>query len=174
MTAAGNEPLRSESHLTGWLKHGLIGGIVAGIVFAAFEMVIAAILYGPSAFFMPLRMIGGIAIGQQALDPGTSLLAAGSAGLVVHMVVGCLRHRHRRRGSVRTGTRLFGHDPHRLDQPGRLRAMARELLCHRADRRLDLVPGGHERGGAVRGAHVLLRDSAGRVPERDRTPRITA
>jgi hypothetical protein len=86
MTAAGNEPLRSESHLTGWLKHGLIGGIVAGIVFAAFEMVIAAILDGPSGFFMPLRMIGGIAIGQQALDPGTSLLAAGSAGLVVHVL----------------------------------------------------------------------------------------
>lgn len=85
MTAAGLT--RSESHLTGWLKHGLIGGIVAGIVFAMFEMVTAAIVDGPSAFFMPLRMIGGIAIGQQALDPGSSLLAAGAAGLVVHMML---------------------------------------------------------------------------------------
>jgi hypothetical protein len=78
---------RSESHLADWFKHGLIGGIVAGVVFATFEMVMAAILDGPDAFFMPLRMIGGIAIGQQALDPGTSLLSAGAAGLVVHMVL---------------------------------------------------------------------------------------
>jgi hypothetical protein len=52
-------------------------------------MVMAAILDGPDAFFMPLRMIGGIAIGQQALDPGTSLLSAvygiGVAG-VAHYV----------------------------------------------------------------------------------------
>jgi hypothetical protein len=78
---------RSESHLADWLKHGLIGGIVAGIVFAMFEMIMAAILDGPNAFFMPLRMIGGIALGQEALDPGSSLLAAGAAGLMVHMML---------------------------------------------------------------------------------------
>jgi hypothetical protein len=80
----------SESHLAGWLKHGLIGGILAGIVFAAFEMITAAIVDGPNAFFMPLRMIGGIALGEQALDPGSSLLAAGAAGLVVHMVLSAI------------------------------------------------------------------------------------
>lgn len=85
MTAAGMT--RSESRLAGWLKHGLIGGIIAGIVFAVFEMVTAAIMDGPNAFFMPLRMIGGIALGQQALDPGSSLLAAGGAGLLVHMML---------------------------------------------------------------------------------------
>jgi tetrahydromethanopterin S-methyltransferase subunit F len=78
---------RSDSLPADWLKHGLIGGIIAGIVFAAFEMIVAAILDGPSAFFMPLRMIGGIALGEQALDPGFSLAAAGVAGLVVHMVL---------------------------------------------------------------------------------------
>jgi hypothetical protein len=77
----------SEAHLADWLRHGLIGGILAGIVFAAFEMITAAIIDGPDAFFMPLRMIGGIALGEQALDPGSSLLAAGAAGLVVHMVL---------------------------------------------------------------------------------------
>jgi hypothetical protein len=73
--------------LSDWLKHGLIGGIVAGIVFATFEMVTAAVIDGPNAFFMPLRMIGGIALGEQALDPGSSLMAAGGAGLIVHMVL---------------------------------------------------------------------------------------
>jgi hypothetical protein len=78
---------RSEPVPADWFKHGLIGGIIAGIVFAAFEMIVAAILDGPDMFFMPLRMIGGIALGEQALDPGFSLAAAGVAGLVVHMVL---------------------------------------------------------------------------------------
>jgi hypothetical protein len=78
---------RSDSHVADWLKHGLIGGGIAGIVFAPFEMVTAAIIDGPNAFFMPLRMIGGIALGEQALDPGSSLPAAGAAGLVVHMLL---------------------------------------------------------------------------------------
>lgn len=78
---------RSETLPADWLKHGLIGGIIAGIVFAAFEMITAAILDGPDMFFMPLRMIGGIALGEQALDPGFSLAAAGVAGLVVHMML---------------------------------------------------------------------------------------
>jgi hypothetical protein len=81
------EMTRPEAQLADWLKHGLIGGIIAGIVFAAFEMVMAAILDGPDMVFMPLRMIGGIALGQQALDPGFSLVVAGVAGLVVHLVL---------------------------------------------------------------------------------------
>jgi hypothetical protein len=88
MTVAGTT--HSEPQITGWIKHGLIGGVIAGIVFAAFEMVVAAILDGPNAFFMPLRMIGGIALGEQALDPGFSLAAAGVAGLVVHMVLSAM------------------------------------------------------------------------------------
>jgi len=73
--------------LSDWLKHGLIGGIVAGIVFAMFEMATAAILDGPDAFFMPLRMIGGIVLGERALEPTSSLVTAGGAGLIVHMVL---------------------------------------------------------------------------------------
>ena len=78
---------RSEAVPSEWLKHGLVGGLIAGVVFAAFEMIVAAILDGPDMFFMPLRMIGGIALGEQALDPGFSLATAGAAGLVVHLVL---------------------------------------------------------------------------------------
>jgi hypothetical protein len=67
------------------LKHGAIGGIVAGIVFPLFEMAMAAI-QGQSPFG-PLRMIGGIALGEQALDPSFSLLIAGAAGVAVHMML---------------------------------------------------------------------------------------
>jgi hypothetical protein len=69
-----------------WALHGAIGGIIAGIFFAMFEMIMAAVQMGADAFFMPLRMIGGTALGEQAMDPtATSLLVAGAAGLMVHM-----------------------------------------------------------------------------------------
>jgi uncharacterized membrane protein YagU involved in acid resistance len=69
------------------LTQGAIGGIVAGIVFAAFEMIASAAMMGPEAFFMPLRMIGAIALGPAALEPTYSLWGAGLAGLVVHIVL---------------------------------------------------------------------------------------
>ena len=70
-----------------WVRAGLVGGIVAGIAFAMFEMIMAAVLNGTEAFFMPLRMIGAIGLGTPALDPTSSLLTAGGAGLVIHMAL---------------------------------------------------------------------------------------
>jgi hypothetical protein len=69
------------------LTQGAIAGIVAGIAFAAFEMTASASMMGAEAFFMPLRMIGAIALGPEALDPSYSLLTAGVAGVVVHMIL---------------------------------------------------------------------------------------
>lgn len=70
-----------------WAKQGAIGGVIAGIVFAMFEMIMAAVLDGADAFFMPLRMIGAIVLGMKALDPGYSLLTAGVVGLMLHMML---------------------------------------------------------------------------------------
>ncbi|MBI3968852.1 MAG: hypothetical protein HY329_24710 [Chloroflexi bacterium] len=70
-----------------WVKHGVIGGIVAGIVFAMFEMIVAALMDGAMAFWMPLRMIGAIILGQQALDPSYSLVNAAAVGFGSHMVM---------------------------------------------------------------------------------------
>ncbi|RWM80607.1 MAG: hypothetical protein EOR83_25535, partial [Mesorhizobium sp.] len=50
------------------LQQGAVAGIVAGIVFAAFEMAASAFMMGAEASFMPLRMIGAIALGPEALD----------------------------------------------------------------------------------------------------------
>jgi uncharacterized membrane protein YagU involved in acid resistance len=69
------------------LRTGVIGGIVAGIIFAAFEMMASAAMMGLDAFFMPLRMIGAILVGPGALEPSYSIWTAGTAGLVVHMVL---------------------------------------------------------------------------------------
>lgn len=68
-------------------QHGAVAGIVAGLVFAAFEMMASAFMMGSNAFFMPLRMIGAIALGPEALDAAYSLLAAGVAGVSVHLIL---------------------------------------------------------------------------------------
>ncbi len=70
-----------------WVKQGAVGGVIAGIVFAMFEMIMAAVLNGADAFFMPLRMIGAIVLGMKALDPAYSLVTAGMVGLMVHMML---------------------------------------------------------------------------------------
>jgi uncharacterized membrane protein YagU involved in acid resistance len=69
------------------LGRGAALGVVAGLVFAAFEMVASAAMMGMQAFFMPLRMIGAMVLGPEALDPSYSLVTAGAAGLVVHLVL---------------------------------------------------------------------------------------
>ncbi len=71
-----------------WAKQGAIGGIIAGLVFAMFEMVMAALLNG--AFFGPLRMIGAIVLGREALQPSYPLLTAIVVGLVVHMMLSAI------------------------------------------------------------------------------------
>jgi len=78
---------RTTTTTSAWVRAGLIGGVIAAIAFAMFEMVMAVVLNGSGAFFMPLRMIGAIGLGKSALDPTSSLLTAGGAGLVIHMVL---------------------------------------------------------------------------------------
>lgn len=78
---------RSDTGTGRWARHGLIGGIAAGIVFALFEMIAAAVLMGTEAFFGPLREIGGILLGMQALDPGFPLITAAGVGLLTHLVL---------------------------------------------------------------------------------------
>lgn len=73
-----------------WLRYGIPAGIAAGLVFAMFEMVMAALLSGSEALFNPLRMIAAIGLGSSALTPASSLLAAGGAGLVIHVLMSML------------------------------------------------------------------------------------
>jgi hypothetical protein len=88
MTAAS--VTHPETRMTEWIKHGLIGGLVAGIAFAIFEMIMAVVLDGAAAFFMPLRMIGAMALGEQALDPAYSLPTAAATGIGVHLILSML------------------------------------------------------------------------------------
>ncbi len=68
--------------------HGIIGGIIAGIVFAMFEMAVAMIM--GDSFFAPLRMIGSMVLGTEALSPTYPLFTAAMVGLIVHMILSAL------------------------------------------------------------------------------------
>lgn len=68
----------------------LEAGLLAGLVFAIFEVTAATVLGGPSQAFVPLRLIGAIALGPHALEPGYSLVAAASVGLLVHLILSML------------------------------------------------------------------------------------
>lgn len=78
----------STSRLSRWALTGIVWGIVSGIVFAMFEMIMAAIL--GKGFFMPLRMIGAIILGKGALMPSYSLAEAAAVGLVLHMMLAAM------------------------------------------------------------------------------------
>jgi hypothetical protein len=68
----------------------VITGVVAGILFIAFEMLAAAALMGTEAAVVPVRMIGAIVIGAEALDPSYSSTAAAMTGLALHLVLSVL------------------------------------------------------------------------------------
>jgi len=69
--------------LRGWVTRGALLGVVAGIVFMAFELV-AAWAMG-DGFWMPLRMIGAIVLGEGALEASYSLAGAVAVGALLHV-----------------------------------------------------------------------------------------
>jgi hypothetical protein len=81
---ASKADARKES--TGWwIKRGIAGGIVAGIVMLIFEMLSTAFM-GMSPF-MPPRMMAGIVVGPTAMEDSFSLVAALAVSLTLHMVL---------------------------------------------------------------------------------------
>jgi hypothetical protein len=62
-------------------------GIIAALIFAGFEMLAAAMMMGAEAATMPLRMIGAMVLGAEALEPGYSLAIAALTGVIVHLVL---------------------------------------------------------------------------------------
>jgi hypothetical protein len=71
-----------------WLRYGAIMGIIAGVIFAIFEMVVAGILQGN--VFGPLRMISAIVLGGGAVEATYPLLTAIIVGLIVHVVLSAI------------------------------------------------------------------------------------
>jgi hypothetical protein len=62
-------------------------GLAAGLIFIASEVLMAGLLTGAASATRPLRMIAAIVLGRSALNPAYSFAAAGTTGLVVHLVL---------------------------------------------------------------------------------------
>lgn len=72
---------------TGWiLKHGVIGGVIAGIVFAMAEMIFAGLMQGKP--FMPLHMIASIPLQQEPTQIGQA--TAITVGMIAHFIYSML------------------------------------------------------------------------------------
>jgi hypothetical protein len=71
-----------------WRRQALVGGVVAGLAFAVFEMVMAAMRMGPPrTFIMPLRMMAAMILGPAALEPSYSAVVAAVTGGLIHLVL---------------------------------------------------------------------------------------
>jgi hypothetical protein len=65
--------------------HVITAGILGGILFASFELIVSAVL-GPSAF-KPIQLSGAIVLGPRALEPGFPLYPVAIAAGVVHIAL---------------------------------------------------------------------------------------
>jgi hypothetical protein len=70
-----------------WGRAAFTGGLIAGITFAAFEMLTGAAQSGADGFWMPLRMISAVILGPRALQSSYPLAIAVITGVLIHMVL---------------------------------------------------------------------------------------
>lgn len=77
--------IKHQINTSSIIRQGVRYGILAGIIFAMGEMFIN--LFMGKDFFGPLRLIGSMVLGTQALTPTYSLVVAGLVGLMVHMMM---------------------------------------------------------------------------------------
>jgi hypothetical protein len=78
---------RTSTDVGHWLKHGLIGGLLAGLVLGVFEVVAAAIMNGTQTIVTPLYAIGAILIGSVAIGPAYSLATDATAGILFYALM---------------------------------------------------------------------------------------
>lgn len=78
----------AQADLGRTIVKGIIAGGLAGIVFAMFEMVVAAFM--GNGFFAPLRMIAAIVLGPSVLMASSPLLVPVIVGAIVHMMLSAI------------------------------------------------------------------------------------
>lgn len=74
--------------ITDW-KAGALAGLIAGIVFAALEMLLMALVLGANPW-TPVYMIAGIVMGAEALAATGFALGTAVVGVLVHVVLSVL------------------------------------------------------------------------------------
>jgi hypothetical protein len=69
------------------LRDVIEAGVIAGVIFAAFESIATAVVSGPASATMPIRMISAIVLGKAALDSSYSFVPVAITGLAVHLLL---------------------------------------------------------------------------------------
>ena len=72
------------------LLDGLVGGVIAAIVYTMFAQVITVATSGVDAFIIPFRQIAAVVLGEAALSPTYSVVNVAVIGTIVHLVIGAL------------------------------------------------------------------------------------
>jgi len=79
-------PAGTHHHALNW-SAALWSSVIAGLVFAALEMVLVRVVDGNSPW-MPLHLIGAIGLGPDALSPANNFdVTIVSTAVVIHMVL---------------------------------------------------------------------------------------
>lgn len=69
------------------MSDGAIAGIIGGLVYSAYALPVNVLMNGADTLFAPLRQIGAVGLGAQALDPSYDLTTAVAAGLAIHFLL---------------------------------------------------------------------------------------
>lgn len=67
-----------------WVNEAAAGGVIGGAAYMTFAMFVGLLTNGVDGLFMPLRMIGATALGEQALQPSYPVATAAVFGAVIH------------------------------------------------------------------------------------------
>jgi hypothetical protein len=76
---------RARAEAMSWLKVGVISGILAGIVYIVYEMVVAELT--GEGLLMPLRRIGAMSLGPDVLSPTAPVTNAVIVGIILALVL---------------------------------------------------------------------------------------
>lgn len=76
--------------LARWIGHGAVGGILTGVLFIMFQLLIAAFQTGGEGFFLPLRAMSTLIVGPEALQPDFPLVRAGLTGIAASLALAAI------------------------------------------------------------------------------------
>jgi hypothetical protein len=68
-----------------WVGHGAVGGVLAGVLFIMFQMLIAAFQTGAEGFFLPLRAMATLVAGPEAMGADFPTTRAVVTGMLAHL-----------------------------------------------------------------------------------------
>ena len=76
--------------LARWIGHGAVGGILTGVLFIMFQLLIAAFQTGGDGFFLPVRAMSTLVLGPDAMQPDFPLVRATVTGMAASLALAAI------------------------------------------------------------------------------------